>query len=101
MHAGLKRKCPECGKNELYQDLSGQSSFVYQEPETLGHQARRNTERMGTYEREEKQHSDDNTSKIKKYENKTWYNPDGKDLKNELKHLKTREQKHKYIMEGK
>lgn len=107
MHAKLKRKCPECGKYKLYQDLSGQHTFIYQEPKTLGHQASRNTERMGKYDLEERRQKDAKVEQAKKQSKKSWYNPDGTNLKNELAHLSegTKEEvaakKHKYIMEGK
>ena len=66
MHDPLKKKCPECGKLKLYQDLTGQHTFVYQECKTLGHQAERNTERMGKYELESKRKKDSEAKKLKK-----------------------------------
>lgn len=101
MDAGLKRKCPECGKKALYQDLSGQHTFVYQDCKTLGHQAQRNTERMGKYDLEERRKRDAKVEQAKKRSKKSWYNPDGQDLKKDLSTLDTAEKKNKYIMEGK
>ena len=48
------KKCPSCNKNKLYQDLTGQHTFIYQEPTTVGHLAHRNSERAGKYELESK-----------------------------------------------
>ena len=98
MHDRLKRKCPSCKSVSLYQDLSGQHTFVYQDPKTLGHLADRNTERSGKYELEAKREDHAKVNKIKREKNKTWYNPDGKNLKNEMSKLDTAEKKHKYIM---
>ena len=100
MHDPLKKKCPECDKRALYQDLSGQHTFVYQDCKTLGHQASRNTERMGKYDLEEKRRNHDKAKRLKKKPS-VWYNSEGKNLKEELKDLNTPEKKHKYIMEGK
>jgi hypothetical protein len=96
----LKKKCPECKKMKLYQDLTGQHSFVYQDCKTLGHQAQRNTERMGKYDLEERRRKDEERDKLKKRK-PTWYNSEGKNLKKELAHLNTADKKHRYIMEGK
>jgi putative FmdB family regulatory protein len=100
MNDPLKKKCPECGKLKLYQDLTGQHTFVYQDCKTLGHQAQRNTERMGKYDLESKRKKDSEAKKFKK-KRSTWYNKEGADLKQGLKHLNTPEKKHRYIMEGK
>lgn len=95
--APLKKKCPECGKHELYQDLTGQHAFIYQEPKTVGHLAERNTERAGKYELESARSKH---RKVKKEKPKTWYNPDGQDLKKDLSDLNTVQKKQKYIMTG-
>jgi endogenous inhibitor of DNA gyrase (YacG/DUF329 family) len=100
MDESLKKKCPECGKHKLYQDLSGQHTFVYQECKTLGHLASRNTERMGKYDLEARRQKDEERNKLKKRK-PVWYNKEGKNLKKELADLNTPEKKHKYIMEGK
>jgi len=96
MHDSLKKKCPNCGKYKLYQDLVGQRTFVYQEPKTVGHLADRNTERAGKYELESAR------SKMpeKKQKKTSWYNPDDKDLAKELSHIDTKEKKQKYILKG-
>ena len=100
MDAPLKKKCPECGKHALYQDLSGQHSFVYQDCKTLGHQAQRNTDKMGKYDLEMRRKRDSKVNDLKK-KNAPWYNKEGVNLKESLKHLDTAEKKDKYIMEGK
>jgi len=98
IHDPLKKKCPECGKIKLYQDLTGQSTFIYQEPKTIAHQAHRNTERMGAYELQEKRDKDNTVQKEKQENRKRWYNPEGKDLKKSLSDLKTPKQKKDYIL---
>ena len=97
MEAPLKRKCPECGKSELYQDLSGQHTFVYQELKTLGHLAERKTERAGKYELQSIRKKN---PKVKSEGESKWYNPDKKDLTKELANLDTPEKKQDYIMKG-
>lgn len=100
MHDSLKKKCPECGKYKLYQDLTGQHGYVYQEPNTIGHQADRNTSKLGKYERDTKDHEHKaGISQLPK--KKSWYNPEGKNLKQELKHLDTKQKKIDYIKSGK
>jgi len=107
MDAHLKKKCPECGERKLYQDLSGQHTFVYQDCKTLGHQAQRNTDRMGKLDLEMRRERDSKVAKAKQRSKSTWYNKDGSDLKNELARLGEGDRdavaakKHKYIMEGK
>jgi len=97
MDEPFKKKCPECGKMKLYQDLTGQHSFVYQEPTTLGHQAQRNTERMGKYDLEQKRKEH---ARGERQKQGTWYNKEGRDLKQALSNLTTADKKHRYIMEG-
>ena len=101
MNDPLKKKCPECGKMKLYQDLSGQHTFVYQDCKTLGHQAERNNSRMGKYELQEKRNKDGAVEKARAEKRKSWYNPEGQDLKKQLSDINTVEKKHQYIMEGK
>jgi hypothetical protein len=97
LHDRLKKRCPNCRKYKLYQDLQGQHTFVYQEPKTLGHQAERNTERMSKYELEQKRSKE---KKLKKRP-QPWYNTEGKQLNKELSDLDTVDKQRKYIMEGK
>lgn len=101
MHEPLKKKCPKCGKWKLYQDLAGQRVFVYGDPQTLGHQAERNVARMSKDELAEKREKDGAVQKAKRDKRKSWYNPDGEDLKKELSKIDTPAKKHRYIMEGK
>lgn len=98
MHDSLKKKCPQCKKYTLYQDLSGQHSFVYQDPTTLKHLAERNTKSMGKTKFEEIEAN--STRHQEKEKRKSWYNKDGKDLTKELKGINTPEKKQKYIMTG-
>lgn len=52
---GKKISCPQCKKRKTV-SVSLENveihTFVYQDPKTVGHQAARNTERMGKYELE-------------------------------------------------
>ncbi len=93
----LKKKCPACKRNTLYQDLTGQYAMIYQEPKTVGHLAERNTERAGKYELESARAKH---KRVKKEGAKPWYNPDGKNLPTALSHIDSVEKKQKYIMNG-
>lgn len=114
------KRCPCCKKHKLYQDLTGQHTFVYGEPKTIEHQADRNSKEMGKYHLQEKTAKDraeidkrkldymkqqgmvsQNTESLKDL-NKTWYNPEGKNLKKELSEVtKNKKKARKYILEGK
>jgi putative FmdB family regulatory protein len=48
------KKCPECGKAKLYRKIYTPFVFIKGEPTTVGHQADRNTQRLGHYEYEDK-----------------------------------------------
>lgn len=96
LHDKILKKCPSCKSMSLYQDLTGQHTFVYQEPKTVGHLAQKNTEQMGKYELEQKRKDLPKKSQGKK----TWYNPEGENLKNKLSKLDTKEKQQKYIMTG-
>lgn len=119
------KKCPECGKHKLYQDLTGQHAFVYQDPKTLGHLASRRTERAGKYElenehlRQKRAKEAPKILKLKKaglipYDaeelpsNKTLINPEGENLTKKLSKIlnepnkKIKKEKiKKYVREGK
>ena len=45
-----KRKCPSCKKIKLKRVIGKPMVFIKGEPQTVGHQAERNTEKMGRYE---------------------------------------------------
>lgn len=56
MNETLKKKCPECKKNQLSQDLSGGTyTAEVKNYSTLGSIAEKNTKEMGLYERQEKE----------------------------------------------
>jgi putative FmdB family regulatory protein len=119
------KKCPNCGKNKLYQDLTGQHSFVYKEPATLGHYASRKTERAGKYEieaehlRQKRAKEAPKLEKMKKAglvpynaeelpSQKSWINPEGENLVKKLSKIvnepnkKVKKEKiKKYVREGK
>lgn len=115
-----RKKCPHCGKMKLYQDLTGsQVPIITREPTTVIQQAERNTKAMGKWALEEQRRKDKARLQKGKLEylkrtgavkedatelptNKTWYNPDGKDLSKELKSkIKNKKDATKYIIEGK
>lgn len=85
------KKCPECNENSLYQDLSGQYSFVIGEPKTVGQLAERNTKKMGRYELEAKMVADGIPERIEKRKKIEKINKISK---------MTPDQKRKYIYEG-
>ena len=55
---------------------------------------------MGKYDLEMRRKRDSKVNDLKK-KNAPWYNKEGVNLKESLKHLDTAEKKDKYIMEGK
>lgn len=54
----LFKKCPQCKKYKLYQDLTGQHCTILKEPKTLIQQACLNTKKMGRYELEARRRKD-------------------------------------------
>jgi len=51
--------CPHCEKPTLVKVfINAPAMFVRGEPTTIGHQADRNTQKMGKYELQDKQHKD-------------------------------------------
>lgn len=89
------KKCPKCKKHTLYQDLSGQHTFIYGEPTTVEHQADRNTSRAGKYELEHKR------GEPKPKKKGPWYNPENKDLNKELAPIIGDKKKmRKYVKDG-
>jgi putative FmdB family regulatory protein len=50
-HDKPKKKCPQCKAHKLYRVYSVYAAIIG-EPKTLGHQADRNTQKMGKYELE-------------------------------------------------
>lgn len=119
------KRCPKCKKHKLYQDLTGQHTFVYQEPKTIGHLANRNSERAGKYELEAELRRQKLAKEKPQLDNlkkagivkesaeelpskKNWINPEGVDLKKKLApilnepNVKLKKQKIKdYIVKGK
>lgn len=114
------KKCPACKKHALYQDLTGQHSYVYGEPTTVIHQADRNASKAGKYELEAKRReakiSKDKPrlERLKKAglikesaeevpeKKPVWYNPERKNLAKELEPvLKSKTKMRKYIKDGK
>jgi len=99
--------CPECHLLGLERIISGGlGSFMQKDPTTLGHQADRNTQKMGKYELQEKrkyQEESGNAAHAKALEEAGYvkdYKPFyGKPTKN-IKNL-TPKQQERYILEGK
>jgi predicted ATP-dependent serine protease len=118
------KRCPQCKKHKLYQDLTGQHTFIYSEPQTLGHQAARNTERAGKYQLESIQREQKLSKEKVQLDNlkkaglvkqdaeelpssKTMINPEGENLRKKLQPIlnepnaKVRKKKIKdYIVKG-
>jgi putative FmdB family regulatory protein len=99
--------CPSCKMAELERVISGGlGSFMRKDPTTLGHQAERNTSKMGKYELQEKrkyQEESGNAAHQKALEEagvikdyKPFYGKPTKDLSK----LNKKQQK-RYILEGK
>ena len=49
-----KRKCPNCKKSKLKRVMGTPLVFVKGDPQSIGHWAERNTQKMGSYELSEK-----------------------------------------------
>lgn len=119
-HDNRLKICPKCNEASLYQNYSLLHASVKGEPKTLGELAERNSKSMGTYKLQEetrkfveerdapklaplKKHGvvSENVNTLKEA-NKTWYNPDGKNLKSELKDVINDKKKARdYILKGK
>uniref|UniRef100_A0A6M3IJG8 Uncharacterized protein n=1 Tax=viral metagenome TaxID=1070528 RepID=A0A6M3IJG8_9ZZZZ len=112
IHDGIKRRCPECYKMKLYQDLTGQIHFVKKDATTIGQQMEHNSKQMGKFGVEEATRQDKEKFEQKKLEQlqkkdprikslkKPWYNTEGKNLTKELKDIDSNEKATKYILEG-
>ena len=62
-----KRKCPECNRFKLKRIFGVPMVFVRGEPQTIGHWAERNTEKMGRYELGDKRgKQDEDNNKVAK-----------------------------------
>lgn len=97
--APLKKKCPECKKLKLYQDLAGIHCNVVQEATSVQQLAERNTKNAGGYELDKIRHEANKQKKGRK--EGPWYNKGNADLTKELANIDTNEKATKYIMEGK
>ena len=113
-----RRKCPACNKMSLCQNLTGgQPPIVKREATTIGQLAERNSKAMGKFgvaeqtRKDKEQYSKRKNEYLKKQginqtveeikAEKTWYNPDGKDLKKDLKDVVASPDKaKKYILTG-
>jgi putative FmdB family regulatory protein len=113
MHEQILKKCPQCERLTLYQDLRGQYHAMVNTV-TLGQLAEKNTKKMGRYEfqakeeglRQEKLKKNQDKLRrngvdlpLEKCEHKPWYGKlDNNDV-NKINKM-TPEQKVKYIVDG-
>ena len=95
-----KRKCPECKRHKLKRIFGTPFVFVKGDPQTIGHWAERNTEKMGRYELGDKQGvQEEANKKAKGKTEKPWYAKDSSASTREIKNM-TPEQKLNYIKKG-
>lgn len=90
-----KRKCPACKKPKLEKVLGTPMVFVKGEPQTIGHLADRNTQKMGRYELGDKEGKRKEAAK----KDKPIFG-EGAASKKEIQKM-TPAQKKRYIEEGK
>lgn len=66
LHEELHKKCPECGKNKLYQNLQGIIGRV-KNINTIGQLAEQNTKKLGKYGLEAREkHEKDNKENLQR-----------------------------------
>jgi len=97
-----KRKCPECKKSRLKRLIGAPMIFVKGEPQTIGHWAERNTEKMSKYELGDKMgEQQEAKDKAKKgtSRDKPWYKKHGSATKSEISKMSD-DQKAKYVKDG-
>ena len=95
MNHRKKRKCPSCEQLKLEKVFGKPMIFVKGEPQTIGHWADRNTQKMGRYELGDKEgERKENTKKDKSILGS------GPATRKEIKKM-TPSQKKKYIEKGK
>ena len=95
MKSRKKRKCPSCKQSKLEKVIGTPMVFVKGEPQTIGHWAERNTQKMGRYELGDKE--GERKENIKKDKPILGSGPA---TQKEIKKM-TPTQKKKYIEEGK
>lgn len=113
LHEEKLKKCPQCERETLYQDLRGQYHAI-REVKTLGQLAERNTKKLGRYgldskveqERQKKLKKNQEVLKksgvdlpLEKCEHKPWYGTLNSESATKINKMTT-EQKAKYIMDG-
>lgn len=89
-----KRKCPSCKKTKLKRVIGTPMVFIKGEPQTVGHQAERNTEKMGRYELGDKEGKRKESSKKEQS-----FLGSGPASPRQIRKM-TSEQKKKYIEKG-
>jgi len=90
-----KKKCPSCGKFQLYKILSEPTIIVRQTPTTLGQLAAQNSKRAGKIKTEKREEQ-----KQKSKPQEPWYTANASASRKEIQKM-TREQKAQYIKKGK
>lgn len=93
MKARQKRKCPECKESKLKKVLGIPLVFVKGEPQSIGHRAERNTEKMGSYELSEKRELENKSKK-----SEPWWRKDSKYSNDQIKNMS--ESQRKNFIEG-
>ena len=91
-----KRKCPNCKKSKLKRVMGTPLVFVKGDPQSIGHWAERNTQKMGSYERSEKRELE-NKNKDKK--SQPWWRKDSKYSNNQIKNMSESQRKN-FIEKG-
>lgn len=100
-HDRPKRKCKKCGRWKLRRIIYPPHIYSYNEPETIGNLAKRNTEKFGKYELEDKKREIEKSrrpSPLGKSKYKPWWRKG--DIDTSLAKM-TKKQKTKYIKTGK
>lgn len=89
-------KCPRCGKDSLYRMIYGGLGHFVKETKTIGQLADKNWDRMGHYKKSEIEQK----SREKRQESSPVFSSAGPATSKEINKM-TKEQKTKYIIEGK
>jgi len=89
-------KCPRCGKDSLYRMIYGGLGHFVKETKTIGQLADKNWDRMGHYKKSEIEQK----SMEKRQESSPVFSSAGPATSKEINKM-TKEQKTKYIIEGK
>jgi len=89
-----KRKCPNCKKSKLKRVMGTPLVFVKGEPQSIGHWAERNTQKMGSYELSEKRELENKDKK-----SQPWWRKDSKYSNDQIKNMSESQRKN-FIEKG-